>query len=1000
MKKILFLLPLLLVGTLSSCSQINYTLTFEQDEYEVSNGDTIRVTQHDDKVDYRFVGEVPEGVTLDEDNGIISFVDTVPNSSQVLYQAYNDVAESDMVVLTLLHEQKAGTLSFLNLTDKIIDGDYIIATNSEGNAIKYTLKEDVYGVSIDSSSGRVSFTESCHHNQEFTVVISSKNSESVEKKFYTAIDQLVVSKNHTQACEENGDVSVSYFLDFSNAPGDTKNELIGILHGKTILNEEDYTYDAENHQVFIKSSFLNTVNFGETNICLVTERNNINVNLLKATKFIREPQDLVSINNDPKSLSGHYILANDIDLTSYLGMSGEGYNDGKGWNPIGTYRDVTDGTATANAFTGTFDGNGYTISGLKINRSDEFAYNAGLFGYVDSLGNIKNLTVKSDGQLSVRSFSGILAGNNQGKIENCYVEGSITNYSGENLFKNLGIICGTNGGEIVNCIANGVVDGDAYFGVLTGSNEGTIINCYSVGESNDQIGVGNVPVNSHHFNSVGELQNFDFTGKLDEKHWEISANSIPKTTQYLEYFSLYSIQIVEPSKEFYTKGDRITISVKISPANLHNEYISSVKYTVEGEGLTIDGNKVSTESATVNEFHISVSLEAQGELFVDTKQFILYDKIEEIVVDESVETLMNAGSSYRLKANVYPITANQDVSWRLGSTYKGITLSEDVVSISEDCTLTSFSVYAYNGTKRSSKYNINVNTIKQLENGTIVMYKSELKDLVYNFPSDVSLEGVKAYIDNTEINIKEVGEHSVTISSEYVEMIHDKTIKFKFVLLDGSMYRAFATYFTRDIYDEEYVAANHSEYHTIGSVEDFAKYFNIFDSEDPVLGYSLDKHQYYDDVFVLTNDIDFEGGKMFGIGTFDSDTGTGQAFTGVIYGQGYSFKNVNIQDNEKWFTNEDKTGNYRNSLYAVGFFGTFSGRIYDTVFDNVNVSANNWVAGFACTIGVDGYLENIKFVNSTVTSTGGTQGKIYCTNNGSNNLIVVTFNGESSNLGR
>ena len=998
MKKILFFLPVLCIPFLASCSSSPSTLTFAHDEYDIYSGDSVTVIEHNADVNYTFIGEVPSGVTLDSSSGVITFGDDLLNASQVLYQAYNDNFSSDMVVLTLYHEQKEGNLSFLNLTDKIIDGDYILANNSEGHAIRYRLKEDVYGVTIDESSGRVTFAGSCRHNEQFTVVISSKNSLDVEKTFYTVTEGLIKSLNDTQACEENGDSSISYFLDENTIKGEVN--ILGVLHGKNILKPEEYLFDAETNQLLIKPEFLNTLQFGESTLSIVTSNNNINVNVIKANKFIRTAKDLASIGESVEALNGYYILANDIDLTSYLSVNGEGYNDNKGWNPIGTYTETTDGTATAKAFNGTFDGNGYTISGLKIDRSDELAYNAGLFGYVDNLSLIKNLTLVTDSTLNIRSYSGVLTGNNQGKIMNCYVKGNIANYSGENLFKNLGIIAGTNGGEIIDCIAEGSVNSDAYGGTLVGSNEGSIIGCYSIAEDEcEPIGVGNATIDSYHFTSKGDFLEHDFDGELDEKYWEITANG-PKTKQYLEYFSLYSIEIENPNKESYTKGEKFDIDVQIYPTSLHEQCINDVEYTIVGEGIIIDGSSVDTSAATCNEFSVTVSLTAQGKTFVQTRDYILYDKITEIVVSDTVETIMNAGYSYRLKAEVYPFTANQNVTWKLSSSYKGISISKDVVSIDEDCLVNSFSLFAYSGTIKSKKYTITVNQFKTLENGSIVMYKSDLKDLEFTFSEDVDLTGVNAYIDHALIAIKEVKDHSVIISSSYLELIPDKTLKFKFITSDGSMYRGYATYFSREIYDLDYVSNTHEEYHTIGSVNDFAKYFNVLGTTEEEIKYSEAKHEYYDDIFVLTNDIDFENNKMFGIGTYDSDAGTGVKFTGTIYGQGYSFKNINIQDNEKWFINDDKTGNYRNSLYAVGFFGTFDGKIYDVTFDNVNVSANNWVAGFACTIGENGYLENIAFVNSSVKSTGGTQGKIYCTNQGAANLVVVSFNGALSNLGR
>lgn len=77
-----------------------------------------------------------------------------------------------------------------------------------------------------------------------------------------------------------------------------------------------------------------------------------------------------------KNLDGKFYLTNNIVFkASDFEAKGTYYNDGSLWLPIGpTYSE---------RFTGVFDGNGYTISGLKVAVSvgeSDSAY-AGLFGY-------------------------------------------------------------------------------------------------------------------------------------------------------------------------------------------------------------------------------------------------------------------------------------------------------------------------------------------------------------------------------------------------------------------------------------------------------------------------------------------------------------------------------------------------------------------------------------------------------------------------------------------
>ncbi|SES88207.1 Ig-like domain (group 3) [Oceanobacillus limi] len=104
------------------------------------------------------------------------------------------------------------------------------------------------------------------------------------------------------------------------------------------------------------------------------------------------------LNNIRGNLSGNYILMNDIDLSSATSQGGTYYNSGSGWEPIGT---------KADPFTGVLDGNGYQVTGMKINiKSDQEIY-AGLFGYgkeptikniemVNSVIEIENTSVFSE----------------------------------------------------------------------------------------------------------------------------------------------------------------------------------------------------------------------------------------------------------------------------------------------------------------------------------------------------------------------------------------------------------------------------------------------------------------------------------------------------------------------------------------------------------------------------------------------------------------------------
>ena len=106
-------------------------------------------------------------------------------------------------------------------------------------------------------------------------------------------------------------------------------------------------------------------------------------------------RDMINAEGDSKYNIAHYKLTADIDL----GGSAE-----NPWTPIGSNKD--------HAFTGTFDGDGHTISGLYINNGDSVY--AGLFGYVGRGGMIKGLTV--EGEITVSGLD-LCVGGIAGRVE-------------------------------------------------------------------------------------------------------------------------------------------------------------------------------------------------------------------------------------------------------------------------------------------------------------------------------------------------------------------------------------------------------------------------------------------------------------------------------------------------------------------------------------------------------------------------------------------------------
>ena len=189
------------------------------------------------------------------------------------------------------------------------------------------------------------------------------------------------------------------------------------------------------------------------------------------TSEIWDWDDLHVIRNN---LGGSYILMNDLDSTTagYTGLASETADEGKGWEPIGTRDDL---------FTGTFDGQGYEISDLLINRPGENY--VGLFGAVDEGGVIQNIgEVNAD--VTGELYVGDLVGANWGTVSNSYSTGSVTGK------ENVGGLVGWNGGTVSNSHSTGSVSGDDLIGGLVGGSTDTVSDSYSSGSVSGESRVG------------------------------------------------------------------------------------------------------------------------------------------------------------------------------------------------------------------------------------------------------------------------------------------------------------------------------------------------------------------------------------------------------------------------------------------------------------------------------------------------------------------------------
>ena len=165
-------------------------------------------------------------------------------------------------------------------------------------------------------------------------------------------------------------------------------------------------------------------------------------------------------------------LSINCTLTADINLTGK-----EEWTPIGT---------ESQPYTGTFDGNNYTITGLTVNQTRNYV---GLIGCIGSDGTVKNVKLENVNITGDGYFVGGVAGTNYGTIENCSVDGTLTNY-----VQYLGGVVGDNYGSIIGCSSSGTITGTGpnVGGIGGQSVGGTIMACYSVANIKGRSSSGGV----------------------------------------------------------------------------------------------------------------------------------------------------------------------------------------------------------------------------------------------------------------------------------------------------------------------------------------------------------------------------------------------------------------------------------------------------------------------------------------------------------------------------
>jgi len=194
-----------------------------------------------------------------------------------------------------------------------------------------------------------------------------------------------------------------------------------------------------------------------------------------------------------------YNIKSKDDLRHLANYVNNGHNDCNGLTFLQTTNITCDNTYTPIGcgtssdyfyFRGTYDGQGKQISGINVSHTgNTFAdSHIGIFGLVDTGGIVKNVVLASS-TFTGYDYIGGIVGYNNGTIENCRVENTVTINAGYHYANHHGGIAGYNGSssKIIGCISAAIVSSNGksncqqYGGIVGYNSNGTVKNCLYTG---------------------------------------------------------------------------------------------------------------------------------------------------------------------------------------------------------------------------------------------------------------------------------------------------------------------------------------------------------------------------------------------------------------------------------------------------------------------------------------------------------------------------------------
>ncbi len=401
---------------------------------------TLEATEANPTVEPRYATLKLSGDTLQD---ILITVTQPKGSINLIPTSLNVDSDADtfsIKVRTIFNWSAVSEVPWIKISSDSVSGSSVI---------KFTITENA---GRNDRTGNITFSNRYLSNK-FTIVqkkgVISISPKTANLKTEADTLQFTIQTNFTWAAQSNVP-----WLKFS----------MDSVHGNSVLTvivEENLTELERTGTVTVSNSRI-------SNTLSISQRALKGLGTAESPYLIRTYNGLKSVNTD---LYGHYKLLNDIDAGASLTE-----NSGKGFEPIGSWE----------GFYGVFDGNGFVIKNLMINRNSQ----VGLFSYVN-YATVRNLGLINCSIRGTSSYTGAICGYAySATIENCFVSGSIrgTYFTG-------GLVGYSSGSQIKKCYSTGYVSADySENGGLVGSiYKGSLSNSYSTAlVSNNYRGCGGI----------------------------------------------------------------------------------------------------------------------------------------------------------------------------------------------------------------------------------------------------------------------------------------------------------------------------------------------------------------------------------------------------------------------------------------------------------------------------------------------------------------------------